>query len=422
MDEGKTLIVFLCMHRSGSSLTTGVLHRLGMSLGPFDLLGADENNKLGYFEARPFYEVNMAVQQQAMGFPDDVPRSKDVMRHFLETEGRWDPKLVIAPALYDQGKQLVGQLLRSGQVCGFKDPRVPLVWPFWSQVFSSFAGLRVVPVVVIRSPHEVAMSMFQRSKGLIPYRDALDVTRVHFQRILAIRDRWQGDVPLVRFEPEFFEQDLRETARMCGLPWQDDVFAELYDAGSRHYDAGLVTHTAQRLYERLSRLGTKRPGRTELAKAEQGAAQREEVLRAHVQRLNQQVASIGQEVEGLRKQRQQAQIEREQFGREREQISRDREQYHQERVQAHQERQQACREREEACREREVAHAQRVQACQEQETLRHQCGVVARTASIARWTASPSRNVAAGSTGAPSRIAAATWSTSRMNESPQSGT
>ena len=34
-DCERTLVVFLSMHRSGSSLATQILHRMGMSLGPF---------------------------------------------------------------------------------------------------------------------------------------------------------------------------------------------------------------------------------------------------------------------------------------------------------------------------------------------------------------------------------------------------
>ena len=41
MEEGrKTLVIMLCMHRSGSSAATRVLHHLGMSLGPYELLCA----------------------------------------------------------------------------------------------------------------------------------------------------------------------------------------------------------------------------------------------------------------------------------------------------------------------------------------------------------------------------------------------
>ena len=42
-----TLVVLLCMHRCGSSLTTNILQRLGMSLGPFELMGAAPAIRMG---------------------------------------------------------------------------------------------------------------------------------------------------------------------------------------------------------------------------------------------------------------------------------------------------------------------------------------------------------------------------------------
>ncbi len=87
------------------------------------------------------------------------------------------------------------------QISGFKDPRVPLLWPFWNRVFSGFAGLRVVPIFLVRSPHEIAMSIFLRSKGELGYYEALDVTAVHYQRLNGILDSWNGERAVRAFRP-----------------------------------------------------------------------------------------------------------------------------------------------------------------------------------------------------------------------------
>ena len=59
----------------------------------------------------------------------------------------------------DFGRKFV-RLAESGNVSGFKDLRVVLLWPYWSRVLSEFSELRVVRLTVLRSPHEVAMSIF----------------------------------------------------------------------------------------------------------------------------------------------------------------------------------------------------------------------------------------------------------------------
>ena len=56
MEEGrKTFVIMLCMHRSGSSASTRILHRLGMSLGPYDLLGTHPSNPTGTLSPCHFF-------------------------------------------------------------------------------------------------------------------------------------------------------------------------------------------------------------------------------------------------------------------------------------------------------------------------------------------------------------------------------
>ena len=64
-----------------------------------------------------------------------------------------------------RGRSLVRTLLDSGKISGFKDPRTVLLWPFWRRVLSAFPGVRIVPIALLRSPHEIAMSLFTRSEA-----------------------------------------------------------------------------------------------------------------------------------------------------------------------------------------------------------------------------------------------------------------
>ena len=226
--SSKTLVVLLCMHRSGSSLTAHLLQRLGISLGPFPLLVPDEHNKYGYFEPWPFYHLNQELLGQVFGFSEDVPTSAEILQRLCACEGRWKlQSLRGLPKLLERAREIVRALLDSGPISAFKDPRVALLWPFWRQVFSEFAGLRVMPLVLIRSPHEIAMSLFARSNGTIAYANALDVTTVHLKRLGEIRDSWTGQQAVVRFDVRTFREDLRCAVAMCGLRWNDAVFDEL---------------------------------------------------------------------------------------------------------------------------------------------------------------------------------------------------
>ena len=54
-----TLAFLLCMHRSGSSFTASAFQELGMSLGPFPLLGALPGNIHGHFESLPLLNAEL---------------------------------------------------------------------------------------------------------------------------------------------------------------------------------------------------------------------------------------------------------------------------------------------------------------------------------------------------------------------------
>ncbi len=290
---GRTLAVVLCMHRSGSSVVTNLFQRLGMSLGPFDLLGANEHNKYGHFEALPSYRLDQELLTQIFGFSEDVPDSPEVLRRFRVCEGqwRWEPSLV-SEQQFERGRNFVEQLVTAGQVSGFKDPRVPLLWPFWNRVFSRFPGLRVVPIFLVRSPHEIATSIFLRGKGDLGYYDALDMTAIHYQRLNAILDSWDGEHAVVRFDPRVFTADLQRAAEVCRLDWSDDVFAQVYDGACKHHEPAAVPHPAESSFRRLSRLRTNHRDAANFQRLERDAAVREDIVRGRVAEMREGVRHL----------------------------------------------------------------------------------------------------------------------------------
>ena len=85
----KPLKVIVVGHpRSGTSFVTGLVHRMGYSLGPdIWLLGADKYNRFGYFEARPLMEINMRIMQGLGNIsPGLVDRSPDWFQQFKQEQ------------------------------------------------------------------------------------------------------------------------------------------------------------------------------------------------------------------------------------------------------------------------------------------------------------------------------------------------
>jgi hypothetical protein len=278
----RTLVVVLALHRSGSSVTTQVLSRLGMSLGPFPLLGANEGNPHGHYEALPILELNQELQERVFGFRDDLPQSADVLRQFCATEGRWPERLAIPDELFARARGLIEQLIASAPISGFKDPRTPLLWPLWERVLCGLKGVRVVPVFVVRTPHEVAMSLFERSRADLTYHDGLDAAAVHLQCLAAIRAAWSGPSAVVRYGTDDYAHDLERAAEVIGLPWNPAVLAEAFDDACRHHAAVPVIHPAQRAFD--SFCGADRSGLAdeELRGIDASARRREDFARTEL--------------------------------------------------------------------------------------------------------------------------------------------
>jgi len=254
--ETTTLALLLCMHRGGSSFAASVFRELGMSLGPFPLMGAHSSNIHGHYESLPFYMLNRKVQEIALGFPDDVPTSEEVLTRFLDGKGIWTEGVKIPDELFDEGRRLIAGLVGSGGVSGFKDPRTVLTWPFWRHVLEEFPSLRVVVVPLLRSPHEIAMSLCTRSEGALGYWASLDLIAVHFRRMKAILESVNQATRAIGFGSESFLDDLAEVARSCGLSWNKQDALRVFDRTCVHHEPATIFHEAQALYEEL---GGQRP-------------------------------------------------------------------------------------------------------------------------------------------------------------------
>ena len=250
-DRERTLVVLLSMHRCGSSLTARILQNLGMSLGPFDLIGADPANPYGHFEAIAFHSLNRRVQNLAFGFSDDLPESPEILARFCETRGNWDESIHVPDDFVREGRSMIRTLIDSGRVSGFKDPRTVLTWPFWERVLADFPDVRVIPLNLIRSPHEIAMSLVSRRGGWRGYWTSLDVIGVHFRCQQEIRERRETGIPCVCFGSPSYLKTLEIVVRELALTWDACAVLELFDQSAMHQRPAAVAHDAQRLFESM---------------------------------------------------------------------------------------------------------------------------------------------------------------------------
>jgi hypothetical protein len=147
--SGSKVLLVLGMHRSGTSSIAGAMVRLG-GAAPLNLLPPQDDNPRGFWESSVLVALNDQILTAAGSHWED-------WRQF--DPGRIDA--AAAFALKDQAKSALAGEFGDASLAVIKDPRMCRLMPFWSSVFRE-ANLSVRPVLQLRSPLEVALSLNRR--------------------------------------------------------------------------------------------------------------------------------------------------------------------------------------------------------------------------------------------------------------------
>jgi hypothetical protein len=134
------IIFVLGMHRSGTSMVTGILHICGAWLGENLLMGAKDNPK-GHFENKDFVHINQKILRT--------------------NNGRWDkpPRKIRFDKYIPKMNQFL-ESLPSNRVVVLKDPRTALTFPLWRQLIQ----LKNIKIIYIQRDHKaIARSLKARN-------------------------------------------------------------------------------------------------------------------------------------------------------------------------------------------------------------------------------------------------------------------
>lgn len=135
-------IFIIGMHRSGTSMITGILHKCGLELGKNLLMGARDNPK-GHFESRRFIRINQEI--------------------LIANGGRWfDPPTApirFYPGIKKKMRQFVNEF-DPQKISGFKDPRICFTFPLWREVIHPEP---IKAIMVVRPFIAIAKSLKRRN-------------------------------------------------------------------------------------------------------------------------------------------------------------------------------------------------------------------------------------------------------------------
>jgi glycosyltransferase involved in cell wall biosynthesis len=144
----KECVVVLGMHRSGTSVLTGLLSILGCYTG-FDLMKPTEDNPKGYFENNKIYMLNKKILEENNASWDDY-------NFILNNISVEKYKVYVKEA-----KKVLEEELKYVEKTVIKDPRLCVLFPIWKQALNDL-GIQIKIIFAYRNPLEVAYSLKQR--------------------------------------------------------------------------------------------------------------------------------------------------------------------------------------------------------------------------------------------------------------------
>ncbi|WP_264739375.1 sulfotransferase [Cytobacillus firmus] len=144
MGKKSRLFLVLCLHRSGSSATAGVMHHLGIHMGT-NLIASSPYNRKGHFENIGFRNINDEILQTVKSSWNNPPSSKKIKAsNFTISKMRTFLSENVKP------------------VWGLKDPRTLLTFEVWKPVLEEVAD---ITYVFIHRPFEASVrSMANRDR------------------------------------------------------------------------------------------------------------------------------------------------------------------------------------------------------------------------------------------------------------------
>ena len=143
----KECTIILGMHRSGTSVLTGLVSLFGLNLGS-DLMSPTDDNPKGYFENNKIFKLNDQILGEHGSCWDDYCFTVDDISDY-----KFSQYVALAKEIINEDRDHHIEII--------KDPRLCLLFPIWKTAFEEL-GITIKVIVVYRNPAEVAHSLLKR--------------------------------------------------------------------------------------------------------------------------------------------------------------------------------------------------------------------------------------------------------------------
>ncbi len=146
----KVCVAVLGMHRSRTSLISGILTQMGIYPGA-ELLLPQKDNPKGFYENRLVVEFNDSKLLPLLRSAWDDVKPID-----------WQKLQDYKRGLQEEAERIISETYKEANLFLLKDPRLCVLLPFWEDIFAKL-DIEIRPLLVFRNPIEVAHSLFYRN-------------------------------------------------------------------------------------------------------------------------------------------------------------------------------------------------------------------------------------------------------------------
>jgi hypothetical protein len=197
VQAGKTALVVIGMHRSGTSATTGALQCLGVQLGSRLYAGHKGINDKGYFEHAGIADTNEEALLALGSSWDDI---------LLKEDGWWQKDALKPYAA--RIRDFIRKDFSRSPLWAIKDPRVCRLLPWWLEILAA-EQVRPYFLFVVRSPSAVHRSLQKRDGFSLE--KAMLLWTLHYLEA----ERWSRGFPQTYLEfDRFLESPKNEFERV----------------------------------------------------------------------------------------------------------------------------------------------------------------------------------------------------------------
>ena len=204
------IIVVLGMHRSGTSLISGLLNKMGVNMGK-RLLSPSVENPKGYFEDLDFFDLNSKILKEAGG-DWNLPPNKEVLLKVMEKNK-------------NKFEDIINRKNKNGKLWGWKDPRTVLT----IDGYTNFLSIKKTKfIIVFRNPLTIAHSLNKKKKKKFRLNviDGLELSNFYNHELVSFIKKYPGYNKLFLAYESILknkEESIKKISEYIGIKFNKDV-------------------------------------------------------------------------------------------------------------------------------------------------------------------------------------------------------